>query len=336
MSLNYIELINRFWQEVEIEGFLPSEACVYFRLLDVCNKLGWQNPFSLSNVRAVALMGMTEKSFRTVRDKLVSRGLISFRQGSRREKAPEYCFPISIDGEIVFPWDSKKKKEPLQDVLGVNFTAKREVKTTAKREVKREANATAINKLKHKQKQNISDDIDAGTSASTNEEGISIARFDSFIQDVFDGKLQVWEDSMRIKFGIEDVKDYLPSFRQHAIATGNIDKILNIRDFRFYFQNSYEYFTKQRPIEVLAQYTREAKSEDYKKFCNFLKDKAPNAAAEMIPLSEDEFWKLKGCYDSQKIGNAVLEINNREYKFYKRNSLLQTIKSYLANEYNKS
>lgn len=118
MSLNYIELINRFWQEVEIEGFLPSEACVYFRLLDVCNKLGWQNPFSLSNVRAVALMGMTEKSFRTVRDKLVSRGLISFRQGSRREKAPEYCFPISIDGEIVFPWDSKKKKEPLQDFWG--------------------------------------------------------------------------------------------------------------------------------------------------------------------------------------------------------------------------
>ena len=40
--MNYIELINRFWQEVEMKDFLPSEACVYFRLLDICNKLGWQ------------------------------------------------------------------------------------------------------------------------------------------------------------------------------------------------------------------------------------------------------------------------------------------------------
>ena len=82
--MNYIELINRFWQEVEMKDFLPSEACVYFRLLDICNKLGWQNPFSLSNSRAVALMAMNEKTFRAIRDKLGGRGLIEFKKGKKR------------------------------------------------------------------------------------------------------------------------------------------------------------------------------------------------------------------------------------------------------------
>ncbi len=102
--MNYIELINRFWQEVEMKDFLPSEACVYFRLLDICNKLGWQNPFSLSNSRAVALMAMNEKTFRAIRDKLGGRGLIEFKKGKKRESAPMYCFPEKTENGWVFPW----------------------------------------------------------------------------------------------------------------------------------------------------------------------------------------------------------------------------------------
>lgn len=126
MNLNYIELINRFWQEVEMKDFLPSEACVYFRLLDVCNKLGWQNPFSLSNSRAVALTAMNEKTFRAVRDKLAGRGLIGFRKGKRRENPPLYCFPVESDKGLIFPWE--------------NFLA---VKNTAKNTAITPANANA-------------------------------------------------------------------------------------------------------------------------------------------------------------------------------------------------
>lgn len=123
--MNYIELINRFWQEVEMKDFLPSEACVYFRLLDICNKLGWQNPFSLSNSRAVALMAMNEKTFRAVRDKLGGRGLIEFKKGKKRESAPMYCFPEKTDDGWFFPWG--------------NFL---EVKNTVKNTVNTPANAT--------------------------------------------------------------------------------------------------------------------------------------------------------------------------------------------------
>lgn len=149
--MNYIELINRFWQEVEMKDFLPSEACVYFRLLDICNKLGWQNPFSLSNSRAVALMAMNEKTFRAVRDKLGGRGLIEFKKGKKRESAPMYCFPEKTDDGWFFPWGN---------FLEVKNTVKNTVNTPANATVNITANTPvntpAYNKTKTKTKTNKS------------------------------------------------------------------------------------------------------------------------------------------------------------------------------------
>lgn len=138
---NYIKLIKRFWSEVEMKDFLPSEACVYFRLLEICNRLGWQNPFSLSNSRAVALMALNEKTFRAIRDKLAERGLIEYRKGKRREANPMYCIPIESDGEWVFPWG---------DFLAVKNTVKNTANTPVNDTAKTSANTPAYNKTKTK------------------------------------------------------------------------------------------------------------------------------------------------------------------------------------------
>ena len=127
--MNYIELINHFWQEVEMKDFLPSDVCVYFRLLYICNKLGWQNPFSLSNSRAVVLMAMNEKTFRAARDRLAGYGVIQFKKGKRRENVPMYCFPEKIGDEWIFDWG-----ESLEVKITANTTA----------------NTTAYNKTKTK------------------------------------------------------------------------------------------------------------------------------------------------------------------------------------------
>lgn len=145
MNLNYIELINRFWSEVEMKDFLPSEACVYFRLLDVCNRLGWQNPFSLSNSRAVALTAMNEKTFRAVRDKLAERGLIGFRKGKRRESSPLYCFPVESENGLIFPWE---KVLPVKNT--VKNTANTPANAPANTTANTPANAPAYNKTKTK------------------------------------------------------------------------------------------------------------------------------------------------------------------------------------------
>lgn len=91
--MNYISLVNRFWQKVEMTDFSPLEACAYFRLLDVCNRLGWRNPFRLSTSRAAMLAEMDEKTFRTVRAKLAARGLIRFKKGSGPADTPSYWLP---------------------------------------------------------------------------------------------------------------------------------------------------------------------------------------------------------------------------------------------------
>ena len=139
--MNYIELINRYWQEVETKGWTPVETNIYFRLLDICNKLGWRNPFTLSNPRAVALMAVTENTLAAGRDKLAMKGLIGFRKGSRRSDSPTYCFPEKIDGEWVFP-------ESFTAVFTSNIEAKHGVKPGAKHGVKPGAKHGTYNKTK--------------------------------------------------------------------------------------------------------------------------------------------------------------------------------------------
>lgn len=147
--MNYIELINRYWQEVDVKGFTPTETNIYFRLLDICNRLGWENPFSLSNPRAVALMAVAENTLAAGRDKLVMKGLIGFKRGSRRKDTPMYCFPEKIDGEWVFP-----------NGFASGFTSNIEPKPAAKRgakpAAKRGVKPAAYNKTKTETENNIS------------------------------------------------------------------------------------------------------------------------------------------------------------------------------------
>ena len=143
--MNYIELINRYWQEVDVKGFTPTETNIYFRLLDICNRLGWENPFSLSNPRAVALMAVTENTLAAGRDKLVMKGLIGFKRGSRRKDTPMYCFPEKIDGEWVFPNGFTSNIEP-----------KPAAKSRAKPAAKSRAKPAAYNKTKTETENNIS------------------------------------------------------------------------------------------------------------------------------------------------------------------------------------
>lgn len=154
--MNYIELINRYWQEVEIEGWTPAETEIYFRLLDICNRSGWKNPFTLPNPRAVALMAVTENTLAAGRDRLVMKGLIGFRRGSRRKDAPTYCFPEKIEGEWKFP-------ESFTAGFASNIEPKRGVKTEPKRGVK----PTTYNKTKTKT--NISPDGDSAVAPQLEE-----------------------------------------------------------------------------------------------------------------------------------------------------------------------
>ncbi len=109
--MNYIELINRFWSEVEMKGYKSQEANLYFYLLHYCNRIGWVNPFSLPNKRAVLSTGLSEKTLIECRCRLSERGLIDFRSGKRKAAPPVYCFPVEGENGFYFPWESKTESK---------------------------------------------------------------------------------------------------------------------------------------------------------------------------------------------------------------------------------
>ena len=171
--MNYIELINRYWQEVDIKGWTPVETEIYFRLLDFCNRSGWTNPFTLPNPRAVALMAVTENTLAAGRDKLVMKGLIGFRKGSRRKDAPMYCFPEKVDGEWVFPESfTADFASNIEAKQGVKPGAKSRVKPGAKSRVKPGAKSRTYNKTKTETENILSPDVESARARAPVEESL--------------------------------------------------------------------------------------------------------------------------------------------------------------------
>lgn len=88
--MNYIEIINHFWQTQRTAVFTPNEAFLYLFLVQECNVRGWVNPFECSNGLICGSINMSEKTLIDVRNRLQQKGMISFESGQRKKKSPVY------------------------------------------------------------------------------------------------------------------------------------------------------------------------------------------------------------------------------------------------------
>lgn len=99
--MNYIEIINHFWQTQRAVTFTPNEAFLYLFLVQECNIRGWVNPFECSNGLICGSINMSEKTLIDVRNRLQQKGMISFESGQRKKKSPVYkilyCKKVSIN-----------------------------------------------------------------------------------------------------------------------------------------------------------------------------------------------------------------------------------------------
>lgn len=77
--MSYINLINDFWDQNEIQIFKPGEQRLYFYLLKVFNKSGWKRQVNRTNAFIQGELGMSYSSLKRTRDGLKERGLIDFR-----------------------------------------------------------------------------------------------------------------------------------------------------------------------------------------------------------------------------------------------------------------
>ena len=95
--MNYIELINQFWQCDIEHSFNGSETRLYFYLLHTCNSLRWKNPFTHSDAHLAAVSGMSVNTLKTARNRLKQAGLLEFTAGSQgRGQSHKAQYKLSI------------------------------------------------------------------------------------------------------------------------------------------------------------------------------------------------------------------------------------------------
>lgn len=82
--MSYIDLVNRFWA-VDLEAsFSHLDVHLFFKLLEINNRLGWKNDFKYANTRLESEIGSRQKNLIQSRNRLVDYGLIMYRKGSTR------------------------------------------------------------------------------------------------------------------------------------------------------------------------------------------------------------------------------------------------------------
>lgn len=95
--MNYIELINHYWQLREQGIVSGAEGDLYLYLLHTSNKLGWKNPFNQSNRLICAYLNMSEKSLIKYKNVLKQAGLIDFEAGKAIKQNSSYTL-LLLDG----------------------------------------------------------------------------------------------------------------------------------------------------------------------------------------------------------------------------------------------
>ena len=88
--MTYIDYMNQFWRLAEYESFAASEVALYAFLVNECNKLHWQMPFSCPTFHVCNRLRMSKQTLVTARERLAKRNLISFTNGITRFQPSKY------------------------------------------------------------------------------------------------------------------------------------------------------------------------------------------------------------------------------------------------------
>ena len=98
--MEYIKLINRFWETNRNTQFTMAETTLYFYLLNEANRNYWQMPIACATAIICASTGMTKATLIRARNGLKNKGLIGFTEGVQHSRAPTYHIrTFETDGE---------------------------------------------------------------------------------------------------------------------------------------------------------------------------------------------------------------------------------------------
>lgn len=96
--MNYISLINSFWDSAMTNPLSTGQVSLYFALLHVCNRSSWTEWFQAPNKVLSVLTGLSRSGILKARNELKQRGLIDFKE--RGTKATMYRLVIANSKQV--------------------------------------------------------------------------------------------------------------------------------------------------------------------------------------------------------------------------------------------
>ena len=136
--MNYIAIINSFWDSATTNPLSTGQVSLYFALLHVCNRSNWTEWFQAPNQVLSVLTGMSRSGILKARNELKQRGLIDFRE--RGTKTTVYCITIA-----------NSKQAGMQDGVQNSSTLyKHKQKQNNKKDTNVSKEPAAPSKVKHK------------------------------------------------------------------------------------------------------------------------------------------------------------------------------------------
>ena len=88
------------------------------------------------------------------------------------------------------------------------------------------------------------------------------------------------------------------------------------------------------PTQMIDDFRRNTENQLYSSFLDWVQEKAPYVAANIGPLSEQEFEKLRKNFGTDAIAANILNIENRKDLRKKYNTLYRTLINWCKNDYN--
>lgn len=166
--MNYLTMINAFWDLATINPLSTGQVSLYFALLHVCNRSSWTEWFQAPNQVLSVLTGLSRSGILKARNELKQKGLIDFKE--RGTKATLYKLIIAdstqeskqkskqagvFDEETIANSKQKSKQDRKQDSKQAETTIANSTQDSVQdsKQVGVQAGAQKGNTL-YKQKQN--------------------------------------------------------------------------------------------------------------------------------------------------------------------------------------
>lgn len=148
--MNYIAIINSFWDSATTNPLSTGQVSLYFALLHVCNRSNWTEWFQAPNQVLSVLTGMSRSGILKARNELKQRGLIDFRE--RGTKTTVYCITIANSKQAgMQDGVQNSNQNSMQDGVQNSSTLyKHKQKQNSKKDTNVSKEPTDPSKVKHK------------------------------------------------------------------------------------------------------------------------------------------------------------------------------------------